>query len=289
MPTTITTRAAPRVGTPVQLSQTGLLVQPFLAYLTIEPYQSRLEVLASVRAVRQWIEAPVDTTGVIPADSAAAFADRVAGLVANGAVVSIDGTGSEPIDTVGAFVTVGATPGPIPARYLVHQEGVLGLLALVGLSLREEGPLPYLLPRGPLLLSLLSGVAVGLIFALVLWLARRLRALSALELWQRQLVERWSVGDALAVALLSGIAEEALLRALLQPLLGLIPAAVIFAVLHLIPDRTLWFWPVMALLIGLVFGLVFERFGYPAAAVAHAVLNAISLCRLREPRESDSS
>jgi len=53
-------------------------------------------------------------------------------------------------------------------------------------------------------------------------------------------------------ALLSGLAEEALLRALLQPVIGLVPAALLFAVLHLVPDRRLWMWPVIALGLGLV-------------------------------------
>ena len=64
------------------------------------------------------------------------------------------------------------------------------------------------------------------------------------------MVEGWSAGDALAVAVFSGLAEEALIRALLQPLIGLVPAAAVFAVLHLVPDRRLWMWPVMALLLG---------------------------------------
>jgi hypothetical protein len=177
-------------------------------------------------------------------------------------------------------------PTPVPARILVHQEGVLGLLALVGLAFRDGGPVSALRPSTGTLLWVGAGIATGLGFAFALWLVRELPALRALETWQRVLVGEWTVGDAAAVAVISGIAEEALLRALLQPLIGLLPAAVLFAVLHLIPDRRLWFWPVMALLIGLVFGLLFEHFGYPAAALAHILLNGFSLHRLRQPIEA---
>jgi membrane protease YdiL (CAAX protease family) len=40
-------------------------------------------------------------------------------------------------------------------------------------------------------------------------------------------------------------------------------------------------WPVVALGLGVVLGWLFARSGYPAAAAAHAVLNALSLTRLR--------
>jgi membrane protease YdiL (CAAX protease family) len=99
------------------------------------------------------------------------------------------------------------------------------------------------------------------------------------------MVKGWTITDALAVAVFSGLAEEALLRAVVQPLIGLLPAAAIFAVLHLIPDRRLWLWPVLALAMGVVLGVVFELAGYPAAAVAHMVINGLSLLRLRLPHE----
>jgi membrane protease YdiL (CAAX protease family) len=95
------------------------------------------------------------------------------------------------------------------------------------------------------------------------------------------LVSNWTVTDVIAVALLSGLAEEALLRAFLQPLLGLFPAAVIFALLHVLPDRRLWFWPVMALVIGVCLGYIYEAQGFPAVAAAHIVLNGVGLMRLQ--------
>ena len=125
------------------------------------------------------------------------------------------------------------------------------------------------------------GAAVGLAFAFVLWLLRRTGPVRTLEGWQREMVGGWTAADAVAVAILSGLAEEALLRALLQPVIGLVPAAVIFALLHFLPDRRLWLWPLLALASGLVLGLLFTVYGFPAAVAAHTTVNLVGLLRLR--------
>lgn len=177
-------------------------------------------------------------------------------------------------------------PRPIPASALLHQEGVIAVIALIGLSLSPRGVFLGLAPRGSAAISVLVGLLAGVVCSLLLWILRRQGALARLERWQGEMVKGWTVIDALAVALFSGLAEEALLRALVQPLIGLLPAAAIFAVLHLIPDRRLWLWPVLALAMGVVLGGVFEFAGYPAAAVAHIVINGFSLLRLRLPLES---
>jgi membrane protease YdiL (CAAX protease family) len=166
---------------------------------------------------------------------------------------------------------------------LVHQEGVLALLAVIGLAFSERGILPALSPEGPMIVAVAAGAAAGLACVAVLWLLRHLGPLKRLESWQRVMVSEWSDGDAVAVALISGLAEEAMLRAFLQPVIGLFPAAVLFAVLHLVPDRKLWFWPFFALISGLMLGGLYELYGFPAAAAAHIVMNGAALLRLRRP------
>jgi membrane protease YdiL (CAAX protease family) len=138
-----------------------------------------------------------------------------------------------------------------------------------------------LAPVGPLARALVIGVGAGAGSGFALWLIRGLPPLETLQRFQQRLLRDWTVTDALAVSLLSGLAEEALLRALLQPIIGLVPAAVVFSVLHFVPDRRLWAWPVIALLLGLVLGLVFEIAGFPAAAAAHVVINLVAMLRLR--------
>ncbi len=174
-----------------------------------------------------------------------------------------------------------ATPRSIPAVVIIHQEGAIALFALIGLSLRGDGVLAGLAPPASLVSAVFGGVAIGVGSFVILWVLRGLRPAADLESWQRHMVQGWSITDALAVALFSGLAEEALIRALLQPLLGLWPAALLFAALHFIPDRRLWLWPILALVLGLVLGWAFVLWGYPAAAAAHITVNVLSLLRLR--------
>lgn len=155
------------------------------------------------------------------------------------------------------------------------------MLAIVGLGLRDGNPVAGLVPRGGLWTSIGAGLAAGVATALALWLLHKLPPLRRLEAWQHNLVAGWSKGDAVAIAVLSGLAEEALARALLQPLIGLVPAAMVFGLLHIAPERRLWLWPVMAFVLGLALGGMFEYGGYPAAAAAHLAINAFGLLRLR--------
>ena len=180
---------------------------------------------------------------------------------------------------------VPADPPAVSPVQLLHQEGILGLVAIIGLAWRDGQPLAGLAAQGPLLLSVAAGVVVALVTSLALWLLRNVPSLDRLQRFQGRLVRGWSTSDAVAVAVLSGLAEEALLRALLQPILGLFPAALLFSMLHLVPDRKLWMWPVIAFVLGVVLGGLFERFGYPAAAAAHILINALALLRLRNAGE----
>jgi membrane protease YdiL (CAAX protease family) len=174
-------------------------------------------------------------------------------------------------------------PSDAPAirpSHIVHQEGVIAVLAVVGLAFTERGPAAALAAEGPLWRAGAVGLFAGAGTVAALFLLRRLTPVARLEAWQRSIVAGWTATDAVAVALVSGVAEEALIRALLQPILGLVPAAAVFAVLHVVPDRRLWFWPLFALAAGILLGVLFDAFGYPAAATAHVVINLTALLRL---------
>lgn len=182
-------------------------------------------------------------------------------------------------------------PDPIEApsirpSHVVHQEGVIAVLAVVGLALTERGPAAALAANGGTWRAVAVGLGAGAACVAVLFVLRRLPPVARLERFQRAVVADWTTTDAVAVALVSGVAEEALIRALLQPILGLVPAAAVFAVLHVVPDRRLWFWPLFALVAGILLGGLFAGYGYPAAATAHVLINLVALVRLaRAPGE----
>jgi membrane protease YdiL (CAAX protease family) len=90
-----------------------------------------------------------------------------------------------------------------------------------------------------------------------------------------------STRDCLVLALLSGIAEEALFRAALQPDVGLVAASLLFGLAHLAPRRELAPWTLFAVAAGLLFGALFDATGnLVAPCVAHFLVNAINLRRL---------
>ncbi len=170
----------------------------------------------------------------------------------------------------------------IDPRAVVHQEGIIGLIAIVGLGLRDGSPVAGLLPKHGWLPALAVGVGAGLLTFLAVWALSWIRSVHRLEAWQREMVGAWSATDTASVALISGLMEEALVRALFQPIVGLIPAALIFGVLHVVPDRKAWIWPLLATVLGIGLGVLFELWGYPAAAAAHVTINLGGFWRLRK-------
>ena len=164
---------------------------------------------------------------------------------------------------------------------------LLGTAGVVWIGLHREGPLPLSLFLRPATLAgdlLLGGAAGGALLAL--WaaarrwlpLARRLerRLAAALAGTTRQ--------EALALAVLSALAEEVFFRGAVQGAFGLWPAALLFALLHSGPKRDLALWGLFALAAGLAFGALAAARGALAPAVtAHFVVNAVGLRRLARP------
>jgi hypothetical protein len=89
------------------------------------------------------------------------------------------------------------------------------------------------------------------------------------------------IGDAILLALASGIAEEMLFRGALQPAVGLFWASVIFGACHFLPRKELALWSVYAVLMGFAFGWLYEWTGHLVAPIAaHVLVNGINLPRL---------
>jgi membrane protease YdiL (CAAX protease family) len=104
------------------------------------------------------------------------------------------------------------------------------------------------------------------------------------------------IGDAILLALASGIAEEMLFRGALQPAVGLVWASLIFGACHFLPRREVMLWSVYAVVMGFAFGWLYEWTGQLLAPItAHALVNGINLPRLarryeeRSKNEDDAS
>ena len=83
---------------------------------------------------------------------------------------------------------------------------------------------------------------------------------------------------ALLLGVLSGVPEELLFRGALWPHLGLIGTTLLFGLVHVLPRRALWIYPLFATLAGLLFGLVREgtQSLWPCV-LAHVTVNALNL------------
>lgn len=109
--------------------------------------------------------------------------------------------------------------------------------------------------------------------------SRALRQLSVELARQIQPITTWRVT---VLAGLSGVCEEVLFRGPLQATIGLVPAALLFALVHGGGQRRLWVWFVFALVAGLLFGGLVAWYGsLSPAIVAHITVNAINMQRLR--------
>ena len=157
------------------------------------------------------------------------------------------------------------------------------LLAAVGWRWLADDTLPWrpstAAPSWPLALQMLAGLATGaaLLGASRLWTAHSAagRALAA-EL--AALVAGMRTGQAIWLAALSGLAEEAFFRGALQPRVGWLAASLLFGLAHFPPRRELRVRSVSAAIAGLALGALFEASGsLLAPSLAHASLNAVNL------------
>ncbi len=126
------------------------------------------------------------------------------------------------------------------------------------------------------------GVAVGLVIVgasslitrFTSWGERTSRMLG-------EMVGPVSLGEAVWLALASGIAEELLFRGAMQPQLGWVATSLLFGLAHLAPRRELLAWTGMAVLAGFVLGALFDWTGNVLAPIAaHFTVNAINLRQL---------
>lgn len=157
---------------------------------------------------------------------------------------------------------------------LIIQEGTLALVALLWASLRGI-PVPLRWHPDALIWGIGGALALLMASGLILWTSQPLRdAMAALDaLLLRPLLYR----DALLLAVLSGVGEEWLFRGVIQAEWGILPASVLFALLH-IPERRMWIYGLWALFAGMFLGNLYDLTGnLLVPMVAHIVNNGLGL------------
>ena len=127
--------------------------------------------------------------------------------------------------------------------------------------------------------SLALSIGGGLVVALVVvgltrrWV-RRTQWARNLHVSFRGLLGPMSGTEIAFFALASGVAEEAFFRGAMQPVLGLVPTAILFGLAHVPPSRKLVSWTLFAVVMGLVFGVLFALTGELIGLVlAHVLIN----------------
>jgi membrane protease YdiL (CAAX protease family) len=160
---------------------------------------------------------------------------------------------------------------------------LLGLAGVVWVGLRETViPLALFVNPRRWWLDLGAGLAAGGALLAVWHLAvRRLAAARELEQRLGGVIGALSGEEALALAVLSGVAEELFFRGAVQGSWGFVWATLLFALLHSGPGRVFGLWTAFAAVAGALFGgLMLWSGNLLAPVVAHAVVNAVNLRRL---------
>jgi uncharacterized protein len=163
----------------------------------------------------------------------------------------------------------------------------LGGVAWIGF---REGviPLGLFLDVREWWLDLLLGIGAGLLL-LAFWKGAERVVPLARELEDQLGAVLGPLGrtEVIALAVLSGIAEELFFRGAVQGSFGWLAAALVFALLHTGPGRALRLWTLFALIAGLLFGGLMElRGNLLGPIVAHFLVNAVNLWRLASREDS---
>ena len=143
-------------------------------------------------------------------------------------------------------------------------------------------PLALFIDQADWWLDVVLGATAGL-GLVALWNTGRqfLPALRDLEEVLARQIGPLSSSEALALALISGFAEELFFRGAMQTSWGWGWATLIFTLMHFGSGRVFRWWTLFAFIAALVFGgLTLYRGTILAAIVAHIVVNSINLRRL---------
>jgi membrane protease YdiL (CAAX protease family) len=143
-------------------------------------------------------------------------------------------------------------------------------------------------------LSPIIGLALGLVVVFMSRLAvHRFDWARRLHNDFRQILGKLSYKEILVLALASSIGEELLFRGALQPIVGVWAQAIVFALLHIGPGLRFLPWTASALVVGLLFGFIFQLTGdLGGPIVAHFAINYMNLhfiARFQVPEPGQTS
>ncbi len=93
--------------------------------------------------------------------------------------------------------------------------------------------------------------------------------------------------EILFLALASGFAEEIFFRGVMQEVIGLTAASLIFGLLHVGPTLRYLPWTIYAIGAGFLLGLLYERAGLFPVILAHSLVNFVSLTRINRRRRQE--
>jgi membrane protease YdiL (CAAX protease family) len=158
----------------------------------------------------------------------------------------------------------------------------------IGMAIRREAlqSLARLGLRLPTTQDVIWGVGVGLgLIGLLIVLAAIWSRLVPLEQIEQQSAASEQIARsfntiplAFALSLAAAVSEEILFRGALQPVFGLIPTSLFFALVHI--QYTLTPATIIIFIVGLGLGLVRQRQSTTAAIIAHFVYNFVQLSLL---------
>jgi hypothetical protein len=183
---------------------------------------------------------------------------------------------------------------PAPGRLYRFAWGLYLFLALAGVLWigvqRGRIPLSLFVDSRRWWLDLGLGLGAGLLLLALWWVAERMFPLAReLEARLAGLLGAITISEAVALALLSGFAEELFFRGALQGSLGWAAATILFSLLHSGPGRAFRLWTLFALLAGAILGGIMAwRGNLLGPVVGHCLVNAVNLRRLAS-RAGDSA
>lgn len=186
----------------------------------------------------------------------------------------------------------GGAAHPAAVNLLGLALGVELLLALLAMLWTGYRGIPLRAGDGPWYSDASGGVLAAAAFAMAnYWLLRHappvppVRAMRRLyEYRLRPLFAGAGPLEIAVIAVAAGIGEEMLFRGALQPEIGLIPASLVFGVMHMGGRGTLVFGCWVAVMGGLLGWLAVATGGLLAPVVAHALYDAAALAYIRRDR-----